>query len=780
MASHRRNPTWSPGLSETITDDRTNNNYMSRNHRRSANASHLSTAVNTVMKARPIASPPRHHHLHYSNLVGSAASANKDQMVGSSSLPYNPRFPNRAAFEADCEKRGLCPRCGQTRTHKIRKTFMRLIAEPLTVADEQGDFVVYKGYHIGPMCYTVNTAKQILEQLESRGRTGGAGIGGLLHRNLREIEAEDMRRSKQAPAQLQSSDDRLHFDPTTDPTILDYTGQKLSPSDVQAIIHYKLIEDGQVKTLLLDHCELGDDGIRALVNALLQVKPPELKILCLRKNKIGKDGARELARLFQQTESPFKLEEVRLSHNKIGDDGTTLIFRALQYVEDSSLKSISLSYNNITQKGASVIGAALAENDVLESVRLDHNRIRDVGLQDICAGVGRNATSRLSEMSLRDNVVSNVGAEALATLLTRHKKCLRIIVGRNEIGLDGARAIYKAMACRGSFAGSIVLGLEDKNLVTDQALLAQVAALVRDRQSHHDPNDPTGGNDEDNRSHDALGAPAEVLAPTYRDVPEIIDAIANSNHEIPPASQSPQTQDQQAVYPPQQQKKTPEHQCYHQDQHQTVIRIDSALARELTQSLDINDIEAFLRTQQEALPQTSSHHETVVPPSHHDPLALSFHEDPQCGSLTPPTASSTDHDNSKPSPSLALQNSDPNLYAELREAFPDIEDLDAFLEEQVLFQGGTASDGNSIVDTSTQSLPVDVPSRNSLDRNNNNAPTPEATVATCHPSLAEGLDASLIAQLQQIFPDVRDLEKFLREQQDAAQHIEEGTFVGRS
>ena len=762
MASHRRTATWSsPRRSGNVHDFPTN---IARNHRQTASTSYLSDTVGTSS----IAPPPRHHHLHHSNLVGTAASAN-EEVTGTSSLPYDSRFPNRAAFEADCRKRGMCPRCGNTRTHKIRKTFIKTIAEPLTVTDDEGKYTVYKGHHIGPMCFTVKVAKQILGELDRRGgENGEIRTGGLMHRHMQELEPEDMRRATQARERLNSSDARLNFDPTADPSILDYTGQKLSPSDVQAIIHFKLLEDGQVKTLLLDHCGLGDDGIRSLVNALLHVQPAHLKIICLRKNKIGKDGARELARLFQQTESPsFALEEVRLSHNKIEDDGVALLFRALQYVEQSSLRSISLSYNNITQKGAAAIGAALAENNILESIRLDHNRLRDAGLQDICLGIARNPTSRMSDLSLRNNVISNAGAHSLASLLARHRKRLRVIIARNEIENDGAKAIFDAMVCCGSGLGSIVLGLDDKNRVTDGEFLMQVVALIRDRRTYHQgQKDSSIDNEEDNQSHDSLGAGNGTLPPAGCDASECAENNAAAAQQILPAMQPSFTHDQQAACPPQQQKKAPESNCHIEDQQQTVFRIDSALARELTESLHIEDMDEFLRNQQEAFPLSSSHHDPLAESSHHDTLAQSFHHEPTFGSSTPPTVNSSEHDSSNPSPSMALRQTNPNLYTELREAFPDIDDLDAFLREQTLFE-------SSDMVATRNNEPAQATSKNDIYLNQGTAISSgsTATTAVLPSSLVDGMDPAFLVELQKMFPNSQDLEEFLREQQYAAQHL---------
>lgn len=74
------------------------------------------------------------------------------------------------------ERNGLCPRCGQQKTHS-RGLFGRTF-EPLTVKNDKGGMIVYKGFCLQPTCFTLSKAKEILgesQQLSKKSRRGPKG-----------------------------------------------------------------------------------------------------------------------------------------------------------------------------------------------------------------------------------------------------------------------------------------------------------------------------------------------------------------------------------------------------------------------------------------------------------------------------------------------------------------------------------------------------------------------------------------------------------------------------
>jgi Leucine Rich repeat len=656
------------------------------------------------------------------SLGAAAPSKPHDPLTATSqhgTMAFDSRFETRAEFEAHCRKRGVCHICGQVRTHQMKKGFLKTKAAPLTVLDATTQkYSVYKGYCIQPTCYTLQGAKRRLG--ETLPQSGGGG-GGRVSLASGDGMSTGRLSQQQQESSLGNSLSSFHFSFNNSgdnwtmsassmdvSNTLDYSRQKLSPNEVQAVVRYKLPAPANVgiRTLLFDSCDLGDEGIAALVSALLEVQPPNLKVLCLRRNKIGPAGGKELARLFQQQDEGWsssqslRLETVRLSHNRIGDVGATPLFKAIENADHSTLKFLSLSYNNITGESASAMGAALAENNVLESLVLDHNRLRDPGVQALCTGLGRNSKSRLVVLSLCNNVIGDTGAQELAILLNRHQRTIEINVRRNEIGNTGAESLYVAMRniLDGHQSSSSVLsvaqGIDEANQVTRDDLLEQISTLLEERELRK-------------------LSPRSSLSP----------APPQSRRRAAPLPviQSPVGSDQglQSLDSPQQLLEG--------------ISLGSALSAPPPPLLESTSTTTSVSSTSNNVVQRGDAQQFVA----QSPL------------------------------SHRLRKSNPTLYEELRQVFPDAEDLDDFLQEQM--NGGDAS-GDATVDTVR-----DNPANRIVEgrRNSHSSPSVTAQEADVAPvstpsltPLTDQLHPKIRAEYQAIFPIPSELEAFLREEQE--------------
>jgi len=257
------------------------------------------------------------------------------------------------------------------------------------------------------------------------------------------------------------------------------------------------------KTLLLNDCDLKDSGTKTLIKKIREQPPPSVKVLCLRSNEIGPDGARSIAQMLQCNDdhsfASHQLHTLRLSHNQIADMGTKHIFEALQFATQSSLTTISLSRNDITDAGAKAIGEALMENSVLKSISLDNNRLGDNGLRHVLQGISQNPTSRLCSLSLANNNISDYGAYAIADFVEsaflKLRQCdtnehtvnnVQLIISNNNIGNSGAEAILNALQLAGNKKHQVahILGLQ-QNHVADGEILDEIAALQETMASCH-------------------------------------------------------------------------------------------------------------------------------------------------------------------------------------------------------------------------------------------------------------------------------------------------------
>lgn len=117
-------------------------------------------------------------------------------------------------------------------------------------------------------------------------------------------------------------------------------------------------QDVGVKTLLLDGCQVGDEGAIVVSKFLVVFSP--LRCLSLRQNCIGDRGIVAVATALTRTSLLRKLD---LSHN----DGTAASAESLRaaLLEQKGLTAFSFEGNEIGEGGASVLSRVLLGNNSL-------------------------------------------------------------------------------------------------------------------------------------------------------------------------------------------------------------------------------------------------------------------------------------------------------------------------------------------------------------------------------------------------------------------------------
>eukprot|EP00747_Dinoflagellata_sp_TGD_P164628 gnl/TRDRNA2_/TRDRNA2_184817_c0_seq1.p1 gnl/TRDRNA2_/TRDRNA2_184817_c0~~gnl/TRDRNA2_/TRDRNA2_184817_c0_seq1.p1 ORF type:complete len:555 (+),score=129.41 gnl/TRDRNA2_/TRDRNA2_184817_c0_seq1:59-1666(+) len=114
-----------------------------------------------------------------------------------------------------------------------------------------------------------------------------------------------------------------------------------------------------------------DDGVRQLVSFLLENKT--LRLLDLRCNEIGADGAKHLGTLLQ---SDCQLLQLNLSGNRIGErdnvEGAKALAKAL--FSNRMLNHLDLNHNELCGEALQLIATSADKNSTLESIALFHNK----------------------------------------------------------------------------------------------------------------------------------------------------------------------------------------------------------------------------------------------------------------------------------------------------------------------------------------------------------------------------------------------------------------------
>jgi Ran GTPase-activating protein (RanGAP) involved in mRNA processing and transport len=130
----------------------------------------------------------------------------------------------------------------------------------------------------------------------------------------------------------------------------------------------------------------------------------ELDLAC---NSIGSDGAKALATALDG------VEELDLGNNGIGDGGIKWLAKALK--ENTILRRLIVSGNNVTAEGSYWVAESLSTNQDLRHLDLGSNGIGDAGAKDIAEDLRDN--TGLHSLILRRNGIGDEGALELCSAL---------------------------------------------------------------------------------------------------------------------------------------------------------------------------------------------------------------------------------------------------------------------------------------------------------------------------------------------------------------------------
>ena len=170
-----------------------------------------------------------------------------------------------------------------------------------------------------------------------------------------------------------------------------------------------------------------DEGVRLLSDSL---QWHCISVLILSHNRIGDDGARAIA-------DALLLSVQDLSGNGIQDAGTEALSEALR---SCKLQRLSLASNCIGPSGALAVAGVLKHvYKSLDTLDLSCNRLGDVGA--VCLAGGLKHCSCLNQLHLNCNFVGDGGAMALARCLQTCNQLTTLNLSDNEIGDSGALSL---------------------------------------------------------------------------------------------------------------------------------------------------------------------------------------------------------------------------------------------------------------------------------------------------------------------------------------------------
>lgn len=148
----------------------------------------------------------------------------------------------------------------------------------------------------------------------------------------------------------------------------------------------------------------------------------------------------ELASLLSNTSDPVR--SLDFTRSSIGDNGASVLARML--VGNTTLKKLNLFNNKITSMGAVAIGEILGRS-VLEDLDLGSNEIGVVGVHAIA--IGDRAITALKTLNLSKNSISDRGAAIIGAGLgtMRLASLEELNLSSNNITSEGAVAIAESI-----------------------------------------------------------------------------------------------------------------------------------------------------------------------------------------------------------------------------------------------------------------------------------------------------------------------------------------------
>ena len=200
----------------------------------------------------------------------------------------------------------------------------------------------------------------------------------------------------------------LRLNSCTIPTSFNYATWKkqFDPEDPDFV---KLLARSQkLENVQLQQCNLNRQDADILLLALDPSRKDfssKIKVLNLARNRLGKEGIKALAPIFEVNSI---VEALDVSGNQFGVAGGQALAKSL--ATNKSIKYLNMFGNTIDVDGARAFEKTLSTNTTLEFIDFGHNRFRDEGVSAIARGLNANANSAIKYLGLRFNFITEDGA----------------------------------------------------------------------------------------------------------------------------------------------------------------------------------------------------------------------------------------------------------------------------------------------------------------------------------------------------------------------------------
>jgi Ran GTPase-activating protein (RanGAP) involved in mRNA processing and transport len=253
--------------------------------------------------------------------------------------------------------------------------------------------------------------------------------------------------------------------------------------------------NGALTELSIYGNRIGDEGVRAICEAIQSNKETKLASLYMGFNKIGPVGATSVAAMVAVTGGLTALD---LSSNDLKDDGVSAVFKAIQNNKETKLASLNFSSNSIGPGGANAVAAMVAVPGGLTSIDVRQNNIAGDGAAQLAAAVLGNLkiemfneipiqemrANSLTELDLKGKDFGVVGGMVVANLIPVMGGLTSINLSKNHLtnyGTDmtGVKELAAALGVNGALTA---LDLSSNDL-KDEGVSAVCEAIQSNKET---------------------------------------------------------------------------------------------------------------------------------------------------------------------------------------------------------------------------------------------------------------------------------------------------------
>ncbi|WP_417905121.1 hypothetical protein [Candidatus Tisiphia endosymbiont of Micropterix aruncella] len=198
-----------------------------------------------------------------------------------------------------------------------------------------------------------------------------------------------------------------------------------------------------------------------------------------------------------------------------------------------NVKALNLGYNNITAEGAEALGRVILGTDVTQ-LYITNSNMGDEGSLALAKGLGDKKTN-LTELSLKDNHITDEGARKLILWLRKHPEIINLSLGDNDdeyIKFETVKEISKVLAHhRGEDTYSDAINDQIKIIDIDSNTYKLKSSTTEEEFSKDIPHTGKQEKRDIHTTNEPTSSPTEDTTVTEKDLTTSATTPTSQNHD---------------------------------------------------------------------------------------------------------------------------------------------------------------------------------------------------------------------------------------------------------